>query len=118
MRDILASTAGNCSWIVISYWPVLRRDGGAFLGSVFPGNVGGSFDFRFNLGPNATCAFREGVGPRAVGFSLRCIIPKNGPEKQFGLVFSWRAWRNEGPALGSRPCFPKRLSCGGTLSIR
>jgi len=48
---------------------VLRRLGGVFFGRVFPGNVGGSFVFRFSFGPNATCAFREGVGPRAVGFS-------------------------------------------------
>ena len=74
MRVIFAITAGNCSWIAIGYWPVLRRAGGAFFGSVFPGNVGGSFDFRFSLGPNATCAFREGVGPRAVGFSFGRMI--------------------------------------------
>jgi hypothetical protein len=60
--------------MVIRYFPVLRRLGGAFFGRVFPGNVGGSFDFRFSFGPNATCAFREGVGPRAVGFSFGRMI--------------------------------------------
>src|SRR5687767_14205475 len=89
-RAILAITAGNCSWMVIRYFPVLRRVGGAFLGRVFPGNVGGSFVFRFSFGPNATCAFREGVGPRAVGFSFGCMIrwvpSRNGPENRIGLV--------------------------------
>jgi hypothetical protein len=69
---------------------VLRRVGGAFFGSGFPGNVGGSFDFRFSFGPNATCAFREGVGPRAAGFSFNgmvgSILCRNGPENQIGLV--------------------------------
>jgi len=76
--------------MVIRYFPVLRRVGGAFLGRVFPGNVGGSFVFRFSFGPNATCAFREGVGPRAVGFSFGCMIrwvpSRNGPENRIGLV--------------------------------
>jgi len=60
--------------MVIPYWPVLARLGGAFFVRVFPGNVGGSFGFRFNFAPNATCAFREGVGPRAVGFSFGRMI--------------------------------------------
>lgn len=92
MRVIFAITAGNCSWIVTRYWPVLRRVGGAFLGSVFPGKVGGCFDFRFSFGPNATCAFREGVGPRAVGFSLGCMVGqvlfRNEPENPIGLVWT------------------------------
>jgi hypothetical protein len=94
IRVILAITAGNCSWIVIRYFPVLRRVGGAFFGRDFPGNVGGSFDFRFSFGPNATCAFREGVGPRAVGFSvgrmIGRVLPRNGPENQIGLVLARR----------------------------
>jgi hypothetical protein len=74
------------------YCPVLRRVGGAFFGRVFPGKVGGSFDFRFSFGPNATCAFREGVGPRAVGFSfgrmIGWVLSRNGPENQIGLVLA------------------------------
>jgi hypothetical protein len=92
IRAIFAITAGNCSWIVIRYWPVLRRAGGAFFGSVFPGNVGGSLVLRFSFGPKATCAFREGVGPRAVGFSvgrmIGWLLSKNGRENQIGLVSS------------------------------
>jgi hypothetical protein len=69
---------------------VLRRAGGAFFGNAFSGNGGGSFGFRFNFDPNATCAFREGVGPRAVGFSfgrmIGWVLPRNAPENTIGLV--------------------------------
>ena len=69
---------------------MLRRVGGAFFGSVFPGSVGGSFAFRFSFEPKAICAFREGVGPRAVGFSVGRMIEnvlfRNEAENQIGLV--------------------------------
>ena len=41
----------------------------------FSGKTGGGLSFRFNLERNARSALRWGDGPRAVGFSMRCLIP-------------------------------------------
>ena len=83
----------NCGQLLLDshfYWPVLRRVGGAFFGSVLPGSVGGSFAFRFSFDPSATCAFLDGVGPRAVGFSvgrmIESVLLRNEAENQIGLV--------------------------------
>ena len=35
------------------------------------GKGGAGFDFRFSFCPSARCAFRDGEGPRALGFSIR-----------------------------------------------
>ena len=39
------------------------------------GNGGAGFDFRFSFWPNARCAFRDGEGPRTLGFSIRQLNP-------------------------------------------
>jgi hypothetical protein len=69
---------------------VLRRAGGGFFGNPFPGSVGGSFALRFSLLPNATSAFLEGDGPRAVGFSFagmnRFLLCRNEATLWIGLV--------------------------------
>jgi hypothetical protein len=54
--------------------PVVRRVTGGFFGNFFPGRVGGSFAGRLSFEPSARWAFREGEGPRAVGFSFRRIF--------------------------------------------
>jgi hypothetical protein len=54
--------------------PARRRVGGGFVGKLFPGKIGGSFVLRFSLLPRATCAFRDGDGPLAAGFSVRLIF--------------------------------------------
>jgi hypothetical protein len=70
---------------------VLRRFGGAFFGRVFPGSVGGSLALRFSLLPNAACAFREGDGTRAVGFSfagmIGILLPGNEGTGSIGLLW-------------------------------
>jgi hypothetical protein len=44
------------------------------FGTFLPGNVGGSFGFRFNFSPSATCDLPDGDGPPGDGLSSRLIV--------------------------------------------
>jgi hypothetical protein len=74
----------------LAYWLVLRLEDDGFFGDCFPPSAGGSFAFRFSFAPSATCALREGDGPRADGFSFGSIVEDflltNEADGRIGLV--------------------------------